>query len=1470
MFPDSVDPAIPDVAFVPPFSTDVPGADPETRAVLLRERVDRATTPALKATLLYELGRIYALELGREEDANKDYLAAFNTLPTFRAPLYALIGNYERRGSVRNLERLYDAEGRSTEDARLRASALVDRAFLLEDVLDRRHESRALYEEALALDPGCLTASLALERWFRQDADSLRASTVIANRLPEIDDPSMWAVLAFEVARRHEIDGKVDEALALYAEAAKVAPDVWVAVDRWERAARRHGRHASLVEALTLRATRLAERASAAPEGGAKDAAFAETSAAWCEVGLVASSALGDLTRALDAYDEALRASPASVAARYGALVAADAAFDFSRVTTEANALLLLDPPAGERAAIEFRLAEAALANGDREAAREALKRAIEAAPGSVAAAVLLEDLEAELGEHSRRLATLETFAADESRDAQERAETWLEIASLAFEDDGDFERAEAAFRKAIDLAADPLPIWQELYVFAARADRAGSMLAAADAIIARAPSGPLRSVWMYERWRLVRDVLRDDPRGLAVMRDAIEDPETHRWSLAGARYVAAEARKYDLLAAAHVHLAQAVDDSALRLAHRVAAARAFALDAQYDAALGILIPEIERGESHPYLREFAEQLAQAADGSAKNVDEIGREQAALRVRIEELVEKGAQTELAGDAESAAGLYEQAASLDRESTLALEALLRLAVRRGSVELERRALGELSAIETAAGRAGLAVVELAALSLRDGIAQTERIALERTFEVDALRASAAALLLTDAYAPLEARLEALSALRRDASNPAAWERAIASASGAEVAPGLDARDPGALATETDDERAAEALRWIAFAQTAHEDEKARAEFADVPRLRVEGLVRAGSFADAAERLGRTRSEDSAWSREALLAYVAEGAPARAIDGLIALTAKAPRDFAAWDALRVAGRECGRWEHVLRACEVLAEVAGEAYVPMLLEEAGAVAMDHVHDDDLAETLFRRALVREPNRPIAFERLRELLGDRKDDAAVVDLLESTIDVTDDETLLARLFYDLARQHRGAGRLEKALAAVENVLMLDRAHLGALALLVEVCISLERYPAAVDALEALAKSPVPSAEKRVARMAAADLLEGKLSDRARALSMLRAIVDDGVADVNVWRRMGGLARELRRPAEVVEAYREAASLSSGDVQAEVFVEWATYCLSVDEREEGVALARRALDASPTCVDALRFLVEVGVDEMDDVAQRFMSEAHARVEADPANVNALRLAKNAAEISRDRAAEYAALAALVALTQATPEEERAFARFRALRAPQTSASDVALSWSDVAPDAEAFLPALAEAAALFASVEHDSEERMLPEALAEDGASLSRVRGFLAERLAFASKAGVAPWVTVSYDRSWSGLVGLWLAAGRGLSPDDSLIADDDDVLRFADAFGAEERSRLGALLPAEAGSLERIARALHVGATLGASFVLVDLESALEACIGRGVTVENVSDSEDARAVLSFWVRKGAPILRSLGVGT
>lgn len=365
---------------------------------------------------------------------------------------------------------------------------------------------------------------------------------------------------------------------------------------------------------------------------------------------------------------------------------------------------------------------------------------------------------------------------------------------------------------------------------------------------------------------------------------------------------------------------------------------------------------------------------------------------------------------------------------------------------------------------------------------------------------------------------------------------------------------------------------------------------------------------------------------------------------------------PEDLTAWESLRVAAREVGDFETVAEACDKLALRVDGALRAQLLEEAAVCLMDHVGDDAGAEERLRAALDLDPTRPIPFWRLHDLLAERKADDALLALVDARLAANDDPDELPKLYYEQARLRRGRGGRENVLEALENLLMLEDDHPGGLALAVEVHVTLENWAAAVNSLRSLASADVPPAQRRIARLGAADFLEKKLGRTLEAIAELRALEPLGFGNAELYERIADTAARGGEYGEAIRALQQVHDSSPREAATAAMRRAGEIARDhLRDRSTAIECFRTALRTTPTDIASLEALSGL---VQDATQRRVLSEAfEAAARAEHRERFSAALARQlgaAARLRNDKDLQFCATQTLLALGVATPEERAA------------------------------------------------------------------------------------------------------------------------------------------------------------------------------------------------------------------------
>ena len=1157
-----------------------------------------------RALIWYEIGCARDLA-GDVTSATAAWEEARKLDPTFRPALDAAIrARQRRRDDAKALGDLFTAEGRAARSPAEEASASIDQAAVLEDLLGRGKQARPLYERALSAggtSATSATASLMLELHLRRNGEADAALHAGAARAPHVKDPVLKRLLYGEAALAREIDGGVDEAISFLRTSVKEPIERWRLLGTLEGIARRHGKDDALKDALE-RMAELAEtrgRGEAVSQGltagslppFASDAHARETAAALLiEIAELAARGVTGGVDAKEACERAITMRPTDLWLLRERMRIAERGGDFAGARDAGEALAKALSGA-HAAAVLLHLADLARAVDDPKAEERALERAAELAPRSPAVAAIAQDRILRAKDASERIGWLERRAA---RPGGGPVHGLWQAAMIAADDLHDARRAQAGFQRALERADDPEPVLREMLGAGLRLPADALVTTAARALVDVTSDERERAHLLFELYRRSRD----DESGRALA-----DPATGAWAADVARVSAAFRKDFDALAGSHRSLAMRADDPETAAAHLCAAARALVRSKKPNEAFDLLDEARARVPGHAYAlalleevlratgreNEVAALLEEAAGDDTEGAEERDTEPLLLRA--------AAIAQSTGDAAHAARLLRRAIDRYPKSVAPVERLARLGTKEKDPALEREALEILASRELASGRPGLSQLRLATRLLLDRSEPGRALeALRACFPDDEIGAFAAALL---ALSPdhEEHEREAIERLLRDARGlgAAALRRRLgilhlAAGRSSEAAALL----PRIRETRPDD-------RWAAWstlqsgrapAQRAAEHAAALEQVAAVTSdggLAVDLLVQARALAGIAAGTAATANEtrlteailartgdgalsalvaDEIWHaavdpetrasrlearlrhasndhRPQLLgalgrARVAAGRHDEAVPALREALSGDADDLASWEALAIAARESGAHAELVQACDRLATLTTGAPRARLLEESAVALADDLGRKADAETRFREALGYDPTSAIAFRRLHAILDERGDPAAVLDLVTARLAVVGDPSERIALLDEQSRLRHDRGDIEGTVESLRNLQALDPGNAGALALMAECYARLERWPDAVDALRSLSCVDVPAEERRAARVAASRYARDRLGDLEAALADLRVVDGMGLADEGLYVQLAELAERAGRHRDAADALVRAAELAT------------------------------------------------------------------------------------------------------------------------------------------------------------------------------------------------------------------------------------------------------------------------------------------------------------------------------------------
>jgi hypothetical protein len=873
--------------------------------------------------------------------------------------------------------------------------------------------------------------------------------------------------------------------------------------------------------------------------------------------------AAGELSAAVELLDRALGQVPGDPALTHARLTAAEAAGDSATMARLARSELEAGAHGELAAALWLRVAEAAAADSDGPGALDAVKRALAEDPRSIPARALELDLLGSAGDAQALSgaleATAERVATDRSRAGFYllAADTWARgardtqgaraalsqagmsgaapglvarVGRLLASSIDDAHWYEESTRRVIGQGATPdeqLSLWFELVrARALRGDRVGAE--AALEAIAQAPGGAfLAATLAGYALELLPPAPADEEatqggigasalksKGweplFALSRDATHQPLGRAERIVGALR-------------ALVHSERGLATEALAGLHE---------DSPSDVVVATALATLELAEARP---ERAAQTLRTAAAA------LGDPDLASAFRFE----AGLIDWRSGMHESALESFELAA----ESSTVAAALMRGWATRAAPAVDgtarRRALEAGEALDS-----GASALERFAFELGpDGQEAAARSALERAGGPAGSGPGVAAMLARALWdgADRERRDAALDAISERSLGAAALARAAAFelelARAGDAAP--EAAEAEALAArwaEVDD-RPVAALEWLGAAMAKGDvgaEVSARRAFAervggvhgqaiaasaslcawltgleeppvldgDSPATALANVEMSPPGTDAHRRGGALDraaahfGEDSLAVTQALAGYnqLAAGEASAALVTFRGVVEAAPQELMGWEGLRTAAEMLGERGVLAEACASLGDaVRDDARGAELWEIASQILLDEMNDRERGEFALGRAVERDVRRFAPFDRLFRIVRERKDSARLLDLIARRLDVAEDPDEIVKLFWERARVMRASGDREGALAALENVRLLEPDHVGALALSGEIYLTLQRFDEAAEQLGRLsALGEAPSQQRLMSGVAAVDIYENKLKLVPQALEVL------------------------------------------------------------------------------------------------------------------------------------------------------------------------------------------------------------------------------------------------------------------------------------------------------------------------------------------------------------------------------------
>ncbi|MEO7110751.1 MAG: tetratricopeptide repeat protein, partial [Polyangiaceae bacterium] len=334
---------------------------------------------------------------------------------------------------------------------------------------------------------------------------------------------------------------------------------------------------------------------------------------------------------------------------------------------------------------------------------------------------------------------------------------------------------------------------------------------------------------------------------------------------------------------------------------------------------------------------------------------------------------------------------------------------------------------------------------------------------------------------------------------------------------------------------------------------------------------------------------------------------------------------PNDISLWEGLRSAAEILGDHETRARAASELGARCKNPERGAAFWEEAATLYAELGQDAAAETAYDKSFSRDATRAVAFDKLFRKVRERKDGERLLGMISRRLEVADDPTEIAKLFWEQARVLRERGDSDGALRALENVTMIEPEHVGALALSGEILIRRGQFEEAAANLAKLATlADAPPKNRVTAGIAAVDLYENKLDRFDKALEVLLSLHRAELSTLPVRER---LARAAARTGSWIEATAILEQLMEERPEAQGRIEAARLAMAIHRdrlsNPANAALAVvRLLEESPADGEGIDILLELkGVD--DRTKRRLF------VKSEEALLAAIQKAPDAAQIRR-------------------------------------------------------------------------------------------------------------------------------------------------------------------------------------------------------------------------------------------------
>lgn len=1173
----------------------------------LREEQERAEAAPLRALLLHEIALLEE-RMGDEGAAARDQLSAVNEQPDYREPLEQLIVIIERRQSYKNLGKLLERLVRVSDTPEEIERAQLDHAAHLARFEDNLAAARDAVEEALEQTPESAPLWYQLEVIAGKLGDEDLRKRALRSRI-DLTTHSTWrALLAIDLGQLAARTDDLELAVSSLQKAIdQASPATFIAARALEALARQEERNDLLASALETQATlieRTLEDPSASASFGVPVHRQTEAHLALCWLSAAeAHRARGDVPQATQLLDKALGRFKSEPTILHARLNAAEVAGDTATAAQLSRAALDQGAQGTLAAALWLRVAEAAAADGDGAGALEAVKSALKQDAACIPARALELDLLSGGADGAAFAATLEE-TAEQLPSNEGKARYYLMAANAWARLAGDAQGARAALSQAglFGTSAGTLARVARL-LSATMRDMAWYDEATKRLVTSGAEPPEKLGLW-YELARL--RLLRGDASAAKEALTALAElPEGDWLGSALSAYVLPlvdgterdPPDNGDAGTAALEKLAQVDTDPATAVSLRIALAWRKARSGSTADAIKLLkdlhaddpqslVVALALSRTLKYsgnVEQAAVVLAECAVAqtndplaAALSLEagmthwQSGNKKAAVECFVQaherEPVPGGVMLSWALRAVDPDDIGARRQALDTgdgdDPLLALERFGLEAGPQGNPVEANEALASIKNWAPDELQEAATLARALMLSAEDG-AQSDTLGeLARIGGEAAMLASAAEHFMELDLArhgtldPVRLERTAAGWAAQDPSLVAAIEWLAAATACRDHGREVQARRAMAQRLDPALGSVVEASASLLSSLVSSEPEPLLASTEPAARLANLELAAPGSDprrrASAMLNAGDVLGDESAALCRAIGGYnqLAIGNAEGALATFRSVVEAFPEEVIGWEGMRRAALITGDRPGAAEACAALGDATSDDEEGAAFwEEAALILIDEMADPERGEFALARAVERDVRRFTAFDRLFRIVRARKDGPRLLELVTRRLEVAEDPAELAKLFWERARVLRQSGDHQSALAALENVTMLETDHVGALALAGEIYLSTKQFPEAAEKLAKLSTlDEAPTKQRLMSGIAAVDIYEKRLGDNDAALLVLQGLHDAGLSTLPVRERLAKVAatcEDWHSSTEVLEQLMNERDTSAGRVEA-------------------------------------------------------------------------------------------------------------------------------------------------------------------------------------------------------------------------------------------------------------------------------------------------------------------------------------